>query len=126
MDMEPDYWWCWLGIGINLAYIVMLNVLFMLFLAFLPAYGANATVAKTAEELDDRRAALYGDGRDRDDVVIDLPAYENGHAGNGIHTANGTFQVSAVVCLFWSSCCIGTCVALLYCIYWLGYARLPV
>ena len=63
------------------------------------AYGANATVAKTEEELEDRHRALLGDADNADDVMVDLPtgngnAYEdhvNGDAGtNGqAHTQNG-------------------------------------
>lgn len=63
------------------------------------AYGANATVAKTEEELEDRHRALLGDADNADDVMVDLPtgngnAYEdhvNGDTGtNGqAHTQNG-------------------------------------
>ena len=73
--MSTQYWWCWLGIAVNLAYILLLNGIIILCLALLPAYGSTATIAKTAEELEDRRAALYGDARNADDVVINLPAY---------------------------------------------------
>lgn len=61
------------------------------------AYGANATVAKTEEELEDRHRALLGDADHADDVVVDLPtgngnAYEdhvNGDAGTNGHMQNG-------------------------------------
>ena len=78
--MSTEYWWCWVGLAVNVAYIFFLNALIMLFLAFLPSYGSSSTVAKTAEELDDRRAALFGDeGRDANDVVVNMHiGYENG------------------------------------------------
>ena len=63
------------------------------------AYGANATVAKTEEELEDRHRALLGDADNADDVVVDLhtgngngKAYEdhvNGDAGTNGHMQNG-------------------------------------
>ena len=94
LDMSSHYWWCWVGIAVGLAYILLLNVTLILCLAFLPAYGDNATIAKTVDELEDRRAALYGEGRDADDVVIDVPAYgaggvedENSPAGSMIQVA---------------------------------------
>ncbi|KAL3141609.1 hypothetical protein ABBQ32_004850 [Trebouxia sp. C0010 RCD-2024] len=99
LDMSSQYWWCWLGIAVSLAYILLLNVTLILCLAFLPAYGDNATIAKTVEELEDRRASLYGEGRDADDVVIDLPAYgadavedENGPAGSMIQSHLGPLR----------------------------------
>ena len=68
------------------------------------AYGANATVAKTEEELEDRHRALLGDADNADDVMIDLPtgnggAYEdhvhgdagtNGHMQNGVNGTEGS------------------------------------
>lgn len=81
--MPTDYWWCWLGLGVNLAYIFFLNGLLVLFLAFLPPYGANAVVAKTEEELYDRHVALFGDANSTDDIVVDMSetsGHENGHA----------------------------------------------
>lgn len=83
LDMSSEYWWCWIGIAVSLAYILLLNVILVLCLAFLPAYGDNATIAKTAEELEDRRAALYGEGRDANDVVIDLPVHVADAVRNG-------------------------------------------
>lgn len=93
LDMSTDYWWCWLGIAVNLAYILLLNGLIILLLAVLPAYGARATIAKTAEELDDRRAALYGDGRDANDVVLNVPTFTHGAVQDGNHSADGMIQV---------------------------------
>ena len=105
MDMSTEYWWCWVGIAVNVAYILLLNGLIILLLAFLPAYGFNATIAKTAEELDDRRAALYGEGRDANDVVVNMPAVESGVAENGSGAAGDMIQV---VCLtFHSGSAIG-------------------
>ena len=36
MDMENEYWWVWLGIGVNLAYILLMNVVIIICLAYLP------------------------------------------------------------------------------------------
>lgn len=92
--MSTEYWWCWVGIAVNLAYILLLNGIIILCLAFLPAYGSNPTIAKTAEELEDRRAALYGDGRDADDVLINVPAYGAGVVEDGSCFAEPMIQVA--------------------------------
>lgn len=34
--MENKYWWVWLGIGVNLFYIVFINILIIICLAYLP------------------------------------------------------------------------------------------
>ena len=34
--MENKYWWVWLGIGVNLAYILLMNVIIIICLAYLP------------------------------------------------------------------------------------------
>jgi len=82
------------------------------------AYGANATVAKTEEELEDRHRALFGDADNADDITIELPA-SNGHAHedhvNGDAGRNGNAQMQngvngtgsshpARVCM--SACCL--------------------
>ena len=36
LDMENEYWWVWLGIGVNLAYILLMNVVIIICLAYLP------------------------------------------------------------------------------------------
>ena len=100
-DMSTEYWWCWVGLGVNLAYIFFLNALIMLCLAFLPSYGSNSTVAKTAEELDDRRAALFGDeGRDANDIVVNVT---NGFDNEAVEHSNGAvtemIQVTCVDCI---------------------------
>ena len=82
--MPTDYWWCWLGLGVNLAYIFFLNGLLVLFLAFLPPYGANAVVAKTEEELYDRHVALFGDANSADDIVVEM-SETNGHENVTAH-----------------------------------------
>lgn len=53
------------------------------------AYGSNATVAKTEEELEDRHQSLYGDADSADDIKISMPRNDNadgtqsnGNAGN--------------------------------------------
>ncbi|KAL0051690.1 hypothetical protein WJX82_000289 [Trebouxia sp. C0006] len=96
LDMENKYWWVWLGIGVNVAYILLMNVIIIICLAYLPAYGANATVAKTEEELEDRHRALFGDADNADDITIELPA-SNGHAHedhvNGDAGRNGNAQM---------------------------------
>lgn len=35
-DMENEYWWVWLGIGVNLAYILLMNIIIIFCLAYLP------------------------------------------------------------------------------------------
>ncbi|KAL3160198.1 hypothetical protein ABBQ32_010959 [Trebouxia sp. C0010 RCD-2024] len=89
LDMENKYWWVWLGIGVNLAYILLMNMIIIVCLAYLPAYGSNATVAKTEEELEDRHQSLYGDADSADDIKISMPRNDNadgtqsnGNAGN--------------------------------------------
>ena len=49
------------------------------------AYGSNATVAKTEEELEDRHQSLYGDADSADDIKISMPSNDisNGAHGNG-------------------------------------------
>lgn len=49
------------------------------------AYGSNATVAKTEEELEDRHQSLFGDADSADDIKISMPSSDN---ANGAH-ANG-------------------------------------
>ena len=34
--MENEYWWVWLGIGVNLAYILLMNAIIIICLAYLP------------------------------------------------------------------------------------------
>lgn len=100
LDMSTDYYWCWIGIGVSLAYILLLNAMIVLLLAFLPAYGANATVAKTAEELEDRRAALYGDeGTDASHIVVNMQMQESAASGqsNGHGSAEGMIQVQSAL-----------------------------
>ena len=36
LAQTTHYWWCWLAIGVTLAYIFLLNVLIVMFLAVLP------------------------------------------------------------------------------------------
>ena len=109
--MSTEYWWCWLGVAVNLAYILLLNGIIILCLAFLPAYGSTATIAKTAEELEDRRAALYGDGRNADDVVINLPVYGAGVGENGSDTAEPMIQVAKLSLALLAHCqaCLLNC-----------------
>ncbi|KAL0021570.1 hypothetical protein WJX77_010078 [Trebouxia sp. C0004] len=90
LDMSTDYYWCWIGLGVNLAYILLLNAMIVALLAFLPAYGTHATVAKTAEELEDRRAALYGDeGTAGSDIVVNFQTHDTGFAGHSKGFVNG-------------------------------------
>lgn len=93
LNMSTKYYWCWIGIGVNLAYIVLLNAIIVLCLAFLPAYGSNATIAKTFEELEDRRAALFGDeGTDVNDIVVSVQTHEVG--GGAQSNVAGMIQVN--------------------------------
>lgn len=55
--------------------------LFLHSLVFSAAYGANAIVAKTNEELEDRDAALYGDYSNEDDIKINMPGNAQGNGG---------------------------------------------
>lgn len=96
--MSTDYWWCWLALGVNLAYIFLLNGVLVLCLSFLPPYGANAVVAKTEEELYDRHVALYGDASNVDDIVVevmDANGYTNGCSnGHATDLHNSKAEVS--------------------------------
>ena len=51
------------------------------------AYGSNATVAKTEEELEDRHQSLFGDADGADDIKITMPSKDtaNGEDANGAH-----------------------------------------
>ena len=49
---------------------------------FFAAYGSNATVAKTEEELEDRHQSLFGDADSADDIKITMPSNNN---ANGKH-----------------------------------------
>ena len=42
-DMENEYWWVWLGIGVNLAYILLMNVIIIFCLAYLPGMCSAST-----------------------------------------------------------------------------------
>ena len=54
---------------------------------FLAAYGSNATVAKTEEELEDRHQSLFGDADSADDIKITMPSNNtaNGKHADGEH-----------------------------------------
>lgn len=82
LDMGTEYWWCWLALGVNLAYIFLLNGVLVLCLTFLPPYGANAVIAKTEEELYDRHVALYGDVNCADDVIVDVVNADGDNTGS--------------------------------------------
>ena len=36
LSQTTHYWWCWLAIGVSIAYILLLNVLIVIFLTILP------------------------------------------------------------------------------------------
>ena len=102
--MSTDYYWCWIGLGVNLAYILLLNAMIVTLLAFLPAYGAHATVAKTSEELEDRRAALYGDeGTDASDIVVTFQVHDDGVA-NGHSNGQDHNRIQVLILLLKHSC----------------------
>ena len=116
LDMSTDYYWCWIGLGVNLAYILLLNAMIVTLLAFLPAYGAHATVAKTSEELEDRRAALYGDeGTDASDIVVNFQTHDDGGAGHSNGLVNGHSngqdhnRIQVLMLLFHYSCELPFC-----------------
>lgn len=55
------------------------------------AYGSNARVAKTDEELEDRHQSLFGDADSADDIKITMPSSDNanGQHVNGEAGSNG-------------------------------------
>lgn len=57
----------------------------------LAAYGSNATVAKTDEELEDRHQSLFGDADNADDINISMPSNNqaNGDHADGDAGSNG-------------------------------------
>lgn len=116
LDMSTDYYWCWIGLGVNLAYILLLNAMIVTLLAFLPAYGAHATVAKTAEELEDRRAALFGDeGTGASDIVVNFQMHDNGAAEhsngfvNGHSSGQDQNRIQVLILLLQCSCELAFC-----------------
>jgi len=85
-------------------------------LAFLPAYGAHATVAKTAEELEDRRAALFGDeGTGASDIVVNFQTHHNGAAEhsngfvNGHSSGQDQNRIQVLILLLQCSCELAFC-----------------
>ena len=44
LDMENEYWWVWLGIGVNLAYILLMNVMIIICLAYLPGNSSGSVL----------------------------------------------------------------------------------
>ena len=63
-------------------------------MALSAAYGANATIAKTEEELEDRHQSLFGDADNADDIKISMPT--DGHAnGTHDHDVSGHGQIPA-------------------------------
>lgn len=36
IDLPVDYWWCWLAIGVSIAYILLLNAIIVILLTVLP------------------------------------------------------------------------------------------
>lgn len=53
------------------------------------AYGSNATVAKTEEELADRDAALYGDYGSADDIKINMPGHAQSNGETEMQSGAG-------------------------------------
>lgn len=41
IDLPVDYWWCWLAIGVCIAYILLLNVIIVVLLTVLPGLLYN-------------------------------------------------------------------------------------
>ncbi|KAL3140482.1 hypothetical protein ABBQ38_004739 [Trebouxia sp. C0009 RCD-2024] len=73
LSQTTHYWWCWLAIGVCIAYIFLLNVLIVIFLTILPAYGSGDTQMVTEEALAERKAALEGDPGSDSAVKISMP-----------------------------------------------------
>ncbi len=124
LDMSTDYYWCWIGLGFNLAYIFLLNAMIVTLLAFLPAYGAHATVAKTSEELEDRRAALYGDeGTDASDIVVNFQTHDDGVSGHSNGFVNGHSngqdhnRIQVLILLSQYSCELSCCLTCHACVF---------
>ena len=44
LDMSNEYWWVWLGVGVNLAYVFLMNVMIVICLAYLPGVLCSATL----------------------------------------------------------------------------------
>ena len=44
--MENEYWWVWLGIGVNLAYILLMNFMIIICLAYLPGRSAGSALLR--------------------------------------------------------------------------------
>ena len=66
--------WGFLGPSLTLKYKVLSSCTSCTDVnCFLVAYGANAIVAKTDEEIADRESSLYGDYDNADDIKINMP-----------------------------------------------------
>ncbi|DBA99141.1 TPA: hypothetical protein ACH3X3_011764 [Trebouxia sp. C0006] len=79
LSQTTHYWWCWLAIGVCLAYIFLLNLLIPVLLTILPPYGSSDTHMVTDEALAERRAALEGDPGTDNAVKVDMPQEASMH-----------------------------------------------
>ena len=41
LDLPVDYWWCWLAIGVCIAYIILLNAIIIFLLTVLPGLNTS-------------------------------------------------------------------------------------
>ncbi|KAL3150185.1 hypothetical protein ABBQ32_000044 [Trebouxia sp. C0010 RCD-2024] len=92
IGMPVNYWWCWLAIGVSIAYILLLNAVIVILLTILPAYGSNATHQMTEEALAVRQAALYGDAGTDESFRVDIPPKQptdKGHGTGGVAARSG-------------------------------------
>ncbi|DBA79271.1 TPA: hypothetical protein ACH3X2_007820 [Trebouxia sp. C0005] len=73
IGISTHYYWCWIAIGVCLAYILLFNVIIVILLTVLPPLGANATHQMTQEALAERQAALHGDAGTNESFQVDIP-----------------------------------------------------
>ncbi|KAL0018676.1 hypothetical protein WJX77_002041 [Trebouxia sp. C0004] len=95
LSQTTHYWWCWLAIGVTIAYILLLNVLIVILLTILPPYGSGATQMVTEEALAERKAALVGDSGADSAVKVDMPQEASMHSAplpNGAQQSEEVMQ----------------------------------
>ena len=45
LSQTTHYWWCWLAIGVTIGYVLLLNVLIVVFLTILPGNSTHSPLA---------------------------------------------------------------------------------
>lgn len=61
IGMPVDYWWCWLAIGVSIAYILLLNAVIVILLTVLPGPHTYLWVLYNAACLTSTRLACASD-----------------------------------------------------------------